>query len=233
MSDPTLILYSQNHWIADDSGQTIWNFTFSDGYIDQSYVKAYTMDGVTKTDLTIVPGQFTGPYQLTITGIQPGMTLVIYRDTPKVAPLVVYSTGARFNANNLDESNRQAIHCIQELADLAGVNLDLDALGFKAMQQNVYENASVVQLVDNGKSHYKSDSSNVTVPNTLPITFLTTIINDGEGVMNIAFDTANVILQGGTDTSPKTVLLLYPLNTLSIMKVRDGRFYASGKAATS
>lgn len=231
MSDPYLQLYSQNWWVADGS-QTIWNFTFENGYIDKAYVRAHTIDASgAKTEITLGDGNWTGPYQLTITpAVVAGLTLVIYRDTPKEHPLVNYTTGARLTAGNLDEANDQAIDLIQELLDATG-NLDLSDLGFKALKHVPYTGASVVQPGDNGKAHYKTDGSTVTVPNTLPVEFLATIINDSMSVMNVGFDTAVGIMQGSTSTDGATSWALQPRNVLSITKVADGRFFISGFAS--
>lgn len=230
MSDPYLQLYSQN-WFAGDGATTIWNFTFENGYIDKAFVKAYTLDGQTRADLTITGGMWTGPYQLTITPAVPaGLTLVIYRDTPKTAPLVNYSTGARFTEGNLDESNNQTIDLIQEILDHTGA-LDLDQLGYKAMKHLPYTGASVVQLADNGRSHYKTDGTSVTVPNTLPVEFLSTIINNNASPMSIGFDAGLAILQGAGDTAGVSTLTLDGKNTLSITKIEDGVWFVSGAAS--
>lgn len=227
MADPYLQLYSQNWWNADGA-QTIWNFTFQDGYIDKAYVKAYTLVNGVKTDLTITSGNFTGQYQLTITPALPnGTILVVYRDTPKTEPLVNYSTGARFTEANLDESNTQMIHCIQELIDSTG-QLDFDDLGYKDMKQDVYVGASVVQPSDHGKSHFKTDGSPVTVPNTLKIEFLTSITNHSGSSQTIGFDTSVAYVQGSDDDTPVTSITLAPHSILSLTKVTDGVFYISG-----
>lgn len=230
MADPYLQLYSQNWWNADGS-QTIWNFTFEDGYIDKAYVKAYILVNGVKTDLTITEGNFTGQYQLTITpAIVNGAILVVYRDTPKNEPLVTYSTGARFTEANLDESNTQMIHCIQELIDSTG-QLDFDDLGFKNLKHDPYVGASVMQPADRGKSHYKTDGTSVTVPNTLAIEFLSSIVNHSASAMTVGFDECTAFVQGSdTDTSVASVVLA-PHSILSVTKVADGIFYISGPLA--
>jgi hypothetical protein len=227
MADPYLQLYSQN-WFATDGSTTIWNFTFEDGYISKDYVKAYVLVGDIRTDLTITGGNFSGQYQLTITpAIPTGQTLVVYRDTPKTAPLVNYSTGARFTEANLDESNTQAIHCIQELIDSTG-QLDFSDLGYKALKQDPYTGESVVQSADNGKSHFKTDGTAVTVPNTLAVNFLTSITNHSADVMNVGFDSSVAYVQGAGSDTPVVTLQLDPHSILSLTKVVDGVFYVSG-----
>lgn len=231
MSDPILVLYSQNHWRADGT-QTTWNFTFADGYIDKAYVKAYYQIDDVKTYLTLTSDNFTGPFQLHLTPAVPdGAILVVYRDTPKSAPLVNYSTGSNFTEGNLDESNRQCIHCVAELADLSGLSLDLDTLGFKALQHVTYTDASVVALLDNGRSHFKTDGTPVTVPNTLPVSFLSTIVNHSAFSMTVGFDDGAAILQGSGSSELHVSLVLDPFNTLSISKMEDGIWYASGSAS--
>jgi hypothetical protein len=232
MTSPLILqLYSQNHWTADGS-QTIWNFTFADGYINRDYVKAYTLDPLAnKTDLIITDDMFIGDFQLSITPAVPAnYRLVILRDTPKDAPLVNFGDGARQSEVSFDTIARQAVHIAAEVLDGAGLSLLTDEIGFKAMKQVPYVGSSIVSLADNGKSHYKEDGTGVTVPNTLPSTFLSTIINESLSSMNIAFDSGVAIMQGSDDTDGKSTWVLSPRQTLSIMKVKSGLWYISGKA---
>jgi hypothetical protein len=231
MSTLLLQLYSQNHWLADGS-QTIWNFTFADGYLSKSFVKAYQFDPVgNKTQISVDDSMFIGEFQLQVTpAIPAGYTFVVLRDTPKDAPLVNFADGARVSEVSLDTVARQAVHIAAEVLDGSGSTLLTDELGFKNMKQEVYTGSSVVVLADRGKAHYKSDGTGVTVPNTLATTFLSTIINDSDDPMNVTFDSAIAILQGSGDYVGKTSWVIAPRNTLSIMKVAGGRWYISGDA---
>lgn len=233
MSTELLQLYSQNHWLADGS-QTIWDFTFADGYIDEAYVKAYQVSpgGATET-IPVTHGMFIGEFQLEIDPPVPdGYTLVIYRDTPKDEPLVDFADGARVSETSLDLIARQAVHIAAEVLDGSGVSLITDEIGFRAMQQKGYTGSSIVLTVDGGRSHYKTDATAVTVPNTLPVEFLTTIINDNSSeYMNVAFDDAIAVQQGSDDFVGSDTWTLAPYNSLTIMKVADGRWFIAGKVS--
>lgn len=230
MTSPLILqLYSQNHWTADGS-QTIWNFTFADGYLSREFVKAYTLDTLAnKTDIIITDDMFIGDFQLSITPAVPsGYRLVILRDTPKDAPLVDFGDGARVSEVSLDTVARQAVHIAAEVLDGAGLSLLTDEIGFKAMKQVPYTGSSVVLLADNGKSHFKTDGTGVTVPNTLPSTFLSTIINHSASVMNITFDSGVAIDQSTDDVAGAATYTLAAKKTATIMKVASGVWYISG-----
>ena len=87
MATLTEQLYSQNHWVGMDGVQTVWNFTFSGGYIFPSHVKAYYLDEAgARVDLTITEDMLTGEFQLTVADppVPASATrFVIYRNTPK------------------------------------------------------------------------------------------------------------------------------------------------------
>jgi hypothetical protein len=217
-------LYSQNHWTGIDGVQTIWNFSFSGGYILPSHVKAYYVDengdnqDVILTDDMLIPAT--------------AQKFVIYRNTPKDLPLVDFEGGARQTERNLDRIAKQAVFVAAEVLDgtyvLTGRNFD--ELGFKYMKQDKYDGESVVLIADGGKSHYKDDATAVTVPDTLPRNFLCTIINDSLDSMVVTFADAVGIMQGSGDTAGQDVWTLDPMNTLSIMKVAPGRWFISGSA---
>lgn len=229
MSTTLLQLYSQNHFAADGT-QTVWDFTFANGYIRKAFVKAYYRDTIgNRTELTVLEEDFIGEFQITISPAVPAdYVLVIYRDTPKDAPLVDFGDGARVSEVSLDTVARQAVHIAAEVLDGAALGLFVDDLGFKAMKQEAYTGSSVVGMSDNGKSHYKTDHTPVTVPNTLPSTFLSTIINDSTSSMNVTFDDAVGILQGSDDHTGTDAWTIAPRNSLSIMKVASGRWFISG-----
>jgi hypothetical protein len=132
LSTQTATLDTQNHWLADGV-QTIWNFSFADGYLARDFVKAYTRSpaGV-RTELTINDASFVGEFQLSIVPAVPdGHTLVIYRSTQKDAPLVDFADGAHITEASLDTVARQGVHLAAETADFFGVTTeeDLVALG--------------------------------------------------------------------------------------------------------
>jgi len=175
---------------------------------------------------------FTGPFQLQVTpAIPAGHTFVILRDTPKNAPLVNFQDGARQTELSLDTIARQATHIAAEVMDGSGQTVLLDEFGFKAMRRVTYSGSSSVTLADNGRAHYKTDGTGVTVPNTLPNELLTTIVNNSSGTMNVVFDDAVAVLQGSNDTFGKASWVLAAKNSLSLFKVEDGLWFISGKAA--
>jgi hypothetical protein len=229
MSTQLLQLYTQNHWLVDGV-DTIWNFTFADGYISRDYVKAFYSDELgNRTSIPVSADMFIGPFQLEITPAVPaGYTLVVYRDTPKDAPLVNFSDGATVKESNLDLIARQAVHIAAEVMDGSFGGLT-DEYGFKALKQVPYTGPSVVNLADNGRSHFKTDGAAVVVPNALPTTFLTTVTNHSASTMNVVFDSAVAYMQGG-DGTPSATWALSARSFLQLNKVAPGVWYISGQA---
>lgn len=228
MSTQLLQLYSQNHWLADGV-DTIWNFTFADGYISKDYVKAFYTDSLgNRVSVPLPANSFVGPFQVSITPAVPaGATLVIYRDTPKDAPLVNFSDGANVQESNLDLIARQAVHIAAEVMDGSFGGLT-DEYGFKSLKQVVYSGPSVVNLADNGRSHFKTDGSAVVVPNTLPVQFLSTITNHSASSMNVTFSSAVGFLQAPTGGTNKASWTLQRNSFLQINKIANGVWYISG-----
>lgn len=119
MADPIRVLLSQTTFNTDGV-TTVWNFSFSGGYLDQSHVKAQRRDTATGavTAITLTPGMFTGPYQLTLSpALAVGQELTIYRATPKEGPLVDFTDRAKLTEVSLDYSAKQAIFCAAEAYD--------------------------------------------------------------------------------------------------------------------
>jgi hypothetical protein len=134
LSDLTIKLDSQNHWLADGV-QTVWNFEFSGGYINRSHVRAYYEDNTdpdnpVRTDLVINPDtDFVGDYQILVEPPVPaGFTMVVYRATPRDLPLVDFQDGGGVTELNLDTTARQAVFLAQESADYLGVTTTGDML---------------------------------------------------------------------------------------------------------
>lgn len=118
MPTPTKQLLSRTLYTGDGV-TTAWNFTFSSGYLDKAHVKAYTQSpaGV-RTDLTVLPGDFLGKFQLQIVpAVVNGHKLTIYRDTPKDAPLVDFADGSAFQETTLDTLAKQAVFVAAESYD--------------------------------------------------------------------------------------------------------------------
>lgn len=136
MPTPIRQLLSQTSYDADGT-TTVWNFSFSGGYLDKSHVKASYRSSV-DGDVTQIPvtlGMFLGPFQLNITPAIPvGNLLTIYRDTPKDLPLVDFTDDAAFTEVSLDTNAKQAIFASAECVDTintqlvdANVQIALDA----------------------------------------------------------------------------------------------------------
>ena len=120
MPTPTQQLLSQTIYTTDGLTSD-WNFSFAGGYLDASHVKAYYTDSLgARTD--VLAFTLSGPYQLHTTYVLPaGLMLVIYRDTPKTAPIVDFTDGSGLTELALDTNARQAIMLAAEAAD-ANVN---------------------------------------------------------------------------------------------------------------
>lgn len=118
MPTPTEQLLSRTSY-AGDGVTTAWNFTFAGGYIDKAHVKAFTTDSFNvRTDLTVVPGDFIGEFQLSvIPPVAVGSTLTIYRDTPKDAPIVDFADGSNLTEAALDTLSKQAVFAAAESLD--------------------------------------------------------------------------------------------------------------------
>lgn len=224
-------LYSQTHWIADGS-QTVYDFAFSGNdssltYLDRTHVKAYSQDeSGSRYDYVFEDGDFLGDYQLSVVPAPPADQLfVIYRDTPKDKPLVDFADGAVVSEPSLDDMAKQSVFIAAEALDISGLNPDL---GYKALKHILYAGASSLSVNDNGKAHYKTDSTQVTVGNTIPVEYLTTIINDSASDMAVVFSSCTGHLQGPDAADAITALVLPAYNTLGVTKVASGRMLISG-----
>jgi hypothetical protein len=231
-------LYSRSVWLSDGT-DSLWNFAFTGGYLDKLHVRAKMTNPETGA-AELVPinyaTDFVGPFQLLVVpNIPAGYEFTIYRDTPKDLPIVNFQDGGRISEVSLDTNAKQAVFIASETIDsvldeLYGVTLIDNEFGYKSMRHEPYTGASVVSLIDNGRSHYKTDATAVSVPDTLKVEFLSTIINDSVTNMNVSFPDGGAILQGSADVSLYTNWVLSPYSLLSITKVSAGRWFISGKA---
>jgi hypothetical protein len=128
MPTPTQQLISQTIYTTDGLTSD-WNFSFAGGYIDASHVKAYYLDSSdVRTD--VLAFTLSGPYQLHTTYVLPaGLLLVIYRDTPKTAPIVDFTDGSGLTELALDTNARQAVMLAAEAAD---ANVNTSTIGASA-----------------------------------------------------------------------------------------------------
>lgn len=224
-------LYSQTHWIADGS-QTVYDFAFSGNdssltYLDRTHVKAYSQDeSGSRYDYVFDDGDFLGDYQLSVVPAPPANQLfVIYRDTPKDKPLVDFADGAVVSEPSLDDMAKQSVFIAAEALDIAGLNPDL---GYKALKHILYTGVSTLSVNDNGRSHYKTDHTNVTIPNTLPDEYLTTIINDSASSLIVELDDAVGHIQGPDAADENTAFTIPAYNTAGVTKLASGRFLING-----
>lgn len=236
---PIRQLYSRQEWLSDGT-DSLWNFSFTGGYIDKTHVKAKmtSPDGLV-TELVPInySTDFVGPYQLrVIPNVPAGYQFTIYRDTPKDLPIVNFQDGGRISEVSLDTNANQAVFIASETIDsvldeLYGTTLIDNEFGYKSMRHVPYTGASTVLLIDNGRAHYKTDGTAVSVPSTLKEEFLCSIINDNASNMTITFPGGGAILQGAADSSLYSTWTLAPYNLLNITHVTTGRWFISGKAA--
>lgn len=128
MSTSLYALDSRLGWIADGV-QTVWNFSFSSGYIYQSHVKAMVVDvdGISAVELPLSSVNFIGPSTLSITpAVAAGKTLIIYRKTPKDVPLVNFQDGARISETSLDLVAKQGVFVAAEAFDALNISSETD-----------------------------------------------------------------------------------------------------------
>lgn len=118
MAAPKLQLLSRT--IYDTDGTTTeWDFNFSGGYLLPSHVKAYYENEFGfRTDVTVTEAMLIGEYQLRIAPALPaGSVLVIYRSTPKDAPMVNFMERGTVSEISLDTTAKQAVFVAAEAAD--------------------------------------------------------------------------------------------------------------------
>lgn len=124
--------YLATNYRVGDGSTTIWNVSFAgarpdqgdgtEAYLDaDSVLAALTTrqeDGtVTETPVT---GELVGPSQYRIAPpVASGQEFKIYRSTLRDYPLVDFNNFAALDANDLDDSARQALYVVQEIYDLA------------------------------------------------------------------------------------------------------------------
>lgn len=175
MADPIRVLLSQTTFNTDGA-TTVWNFSFSGGYLEQSHVKAQKRDTATGdiTQIVLTPGMFTGPYQLTLSpALAVGYELTIYRNTPKTGPLVDFTDRAQLTETALDYSAKQNIFAAAEADDwstvvaaaVEAVNVYQAAIATGPVASVNGRTGSVV-LVPGDITHTKADVGLANVDNT-------------------------------------------------------------------
>ncbi|AWH15403.1 putative tail fiber protein [Aeromonas phage 25AhydR2PP] len=104
--------YNTMQYFAGTGGDT-FEINFSGGYLDKSHVKALADDEGPELTLTFITKsriKLSRP-------IMPGSNVLIFRDTPKVVPLAMFSDGAIINSINLDRNAKQAVFVAAEMLD--------------------------------------------------------------------------------------------------------------------
>ena len=99
---------------------TVVDFNFAGGYINRTHIKAYILDTTTfaRTAVPVLAEHFVTDWRLQLpVSVPVGSVLRVYRDTPKDAPLVDFTNGARINEGNLDLVAQQATFVAAEAAD--------------------------------------------------------------------------------------------------------------------
>ena len=121
MPTPSSQLLSRTLY-GTDGTTSIWDFSFAGGYLDVDHVKAYTTDALgIRTIITVLPDMLVGPFTLRIFPPLPsGLTLTIYRDTPKDLPIVDFTDESGFSEISLDTNAKQAIFVAAEASDAVG-----------------------------------------------------------------------------------------------------------------
>lgn len=236
---PIRQLYSRQEWLSDGT-DSLWNFSFTGGYIDKTHVKArITNPANGNTELIPInySADFIGPFQLRVLpNVPAGYILAIYRDTPKDLPIVDFQDGGRISEVSLDTNAKQAVFIASEtvdaiLGEIFGYTLLDEEFGYKTLRKQPYTGASTVAVLDNGRAHYKTDGTAVAVPSTLKDEFMTSIINDSASNMSLSFPSGGAILQGSVDTTVYTNWIISPRNLVTIAHIRPGVWFLSGKAA--
>lgn len=114
-----------------DGVQTVFEISFAGGYISQEHVKAY----VSRLGFPDVPVEieFTGPNTIIAPATPVGSDLIVYRDTPKAAPIADFGDGAILTEASLDINAKQAVFLAQEALDGGTTRLDgLETLTIKS-----------------------------------------------------------------------------------------------------
>lgn len=104
---------------AGDGVTTVWNFSFSGGYLDKSHVKArINYPSGAEEHIVVTPEMLIGEFQLQLLDPPAALSeLTIYRDTPKDLPLVDFLDGSGFNEIALDTQAKQSVFIAAEAVD--------------------------------------------------------------------------------------------------------------------
>ncbi|APL99501.1 tail fiber protein [Aquamicrobium phage P14] len=185
------VFYSINNFDTDGV-RTAFDITFAGGYISRDFVKAeYTnSDGVT-TPITLGPANWVGPNQILITpALADGGVLTLYRDTPKDAPLVDFTSGSIMNEPNLDMMAEQSMHSVAEMVDRVVV---AEGVVLEAVQtvQNALDTSQDALGVANSALATANTALGVANSADSRSTFALTTANNAVSTANNALDVAH------------------------------------------
>lgn len=188
MPTPIRQLLSQTSYVTDGV-TTLWNFSFSGGYLDKAHVKAeYRTPAGALTQIPVTLGMFTGSFQISITPALPVGTggntvLTIYRDTPKSMPLVDFTDEATLTEISLDTNAKQAIFAAAEVTDRvttssadANVQVAVDAASQALSYAFAAQTAATAAQVSATAAQASADAATATLANKSDIT--TTVTKD-------------------------------------------------------
>ncbi|WCD56176.1 tail fiber protein [Caulobacter phage KSC] len=226
MLDPS-ISYSTNRFLSNGS-QTTFEVSFAGGYISQSNVKAYYVNAL--GNIVLVSLTFIGPNTVSIgSPIPSGLTLVVYRDTPKDAPLVDFTDGSTINEKNLDKLARQAILATGEVLDRFNETITTNEQIVQDFTDDINASIAVVQAnIDEVNDDIAELTTSVSAANTTAANAVTiangavtsagtanTTAADAVTIANSAVGVANGATLTANNTQSQFASLLATVNSIA------------------
>lgn len=105
-------------WVNPPANQTLWPFTFQDGYISQRYVKMRYRRDARWYDVPLRVVDFVLNEDVVRKDLPECELVEIYRDTPKDHALMDPNEGGQlFLRRSRNIASRQSMHVVIELAD--------------------------------------------------------------------------------------------------------------------
>lgn len=119
----------------------LYEFQFAGGYLEESHVKLDFVSAVgARTNYPLLAGMFVTEFTLQVPALDipaGAVSVRIYRETPRDAPLLNFANGARLNERNLDRLAAQTIFVAAEAFDAGAFAVAEDLIGqaLTAIQQ--------------------------------------------------------------------------------------------------
>lgn len=219
MLDPS-ISYSTNRFTSNGS-QTTFELSFAGGYISQSNVKAYYVNDLDQ--IVLVTLNFIGTNTVSISSpIPSGKVLVVYRDTPKDAPLVDFQDGTIINEKNLDKLAKQAILATGEMLDRFNETITTNKGDIQDFTTLIEGELAVVQDgIDAVNAEFTLINSNIAAANTTAASAVTiansavTTANASNVTAGTALATANTAKSTADATAAQFASLLATVNSIA------------------